>query len=516
MRSILVLYMTGVLCMDKSEAVEVSHLFNACIYVLPLLGAWIADQFLGRYKTILYVSLLYCLGHGVLATADLTDSTEIRQRILFCGLFIIALGAGGIKPSVSSFVGDQVDEKEKVAMTRIYAAFYWSINLGSFFSFLVIPWVRQSLGYGWAFGVPGIFMALATFIFWSGRKQYRHREPAQPQFLPALFCRVFKGATEACKRFGGQTVAAATTTTVKIAAFIVIAPIVIILALQAREGAERLAALSGIGELGSSLCGMLALLLYAAAFLLAALKLASTFRVNNFFGIVGCMLYENKASLCELYPAEQRKAARNMLRVLTVFLLIVPFWSLYDQTMSSWVLQGDKMQAVHLPGGLSFGAEEMQSMNPMYVMILVPTVTLLLYPRLGKWAAPLKRMGAGIVIAGLSYGSVAWLQMRLDAGEQLCILWQAIPYAILTVAEILVSTTGLEYAYTAAGKNLKSTVASFWYLTSTLGNTLVFYLTTLVDDPASTSTFLLYGAMSVIVGLVFILITTRRAFQAEE
>lgn len=516
MRSILVLYMTNVLLMDKGEAVEIAHLFNAGIYVLPLLGAWLADQFLGRYRTILYVSLFYCLGHGVLATADLTDSLEIRQWILFVGLFIIALGAGGIKPCVSAFVGDQADEKDKVVMTRIYAAFYWSINLGSFFAFLIIPWVRQSLGYSWAFGIPGIFMALATLLFWCGRKQYRHLEPAQPKFLPVLWCRMFRGAAKACGRFGGQAVSQATSTAVKIAAFVVIAPIVIMLAMQAQEGGSRLAILAGAGEVGASLCGMAALLLYVAAMLLAAMKLAATFRVSNFFGTVGCMLYEKHETLTACYTEAECKAARNMLRVLAVFLLIIPFWSLFDQTMSSWVLQGEKMQALQLTQNLSFGAEEMQSINPLFVMTLVPLVTLLVYPHIGRWAAPLKRMGAGILLAGISYGSVAWLQMRLDAGESLCILWQAIPYALITIAEILVSTTGLEYAYTAAGKTSKSIVSSFWFLTSTLGNTLVIYLTTLVDDPASTSTFLLYGAISIVVGLAFILVTTRRAFQAEE
>ena len=108
MKSILVLYMVNALAMSESAAMEVAHLFTALIYVLPLLGAWIADRFLGRYKTILYVSLFYCLGHGVLATADLTQSLEIKRYILLTGLFIIALGAGGIKPCVSAFVGDQV------------------------------------------------------------------------------------------------------------------------------------------------------------------------------------------------------------------------------------------------------------------------------------------------------------------------------------------------------------------------------------------------------------------------
>ncbi len=186
MRSILTLYMLSVLAMSDSAVVTVGHLFNAGIYILPLVGAWLADRFFGRYRMILYVSLFYCVGHGILATTDMVDSVEVRRWILFAGLFVIALGAGGIKPCVSAFVGDQAEGSDRKTMTRLYAAFYWSINLGSFFSFLIVPWVRQNYGYSWAFSIPGIFMGIATFIFWRGRRFYRHREPSDPLFsLPS-------------------------------------------------------------------------------------------------------------------------------------------------------------------------------------------------------------------------------------------------------------------------------------------------------------------------------------------
>ena len=518
MKSILVLYMVNALAMSESAAMEVAHLFTALIYVWPLLGAWIADRFLGRYRTILYVSLFYCLGHGVLATADLTSSLEIKRMILMTGLFIIALGAGGIKPCVSAFVGDQVGGFDSKTMTRVYAAFYWAINFGSFFSFLVIPWIHKNWGYSWAFAIPGIFMALATFVFWCGRKQYLHKAPSQPEFLPALFCRIFRGAKVACDRFGGEAVSKATTTALHVGVFIVVAPIIIGLAVWAKDGATQLATLSGMGATAADFCGLVALLLYVAALVLAGMKAAATFRMQNFFGTTGSMVFNKREVTEQLYTEEQRKEARNMLRVLTVFLLIIPFWSLFDQTSTSWILQGRNMKELQFTlFGISFffGAEEMQSINPAFVMTLVPLVTLFVYPYIGKWSHPLKRMGIGIVLAGGAYGLVAWLQSRLDAGEQLSILWQIIPYFVITVAEILVSTTGIEYAYTAAGDKLKSTVSSFWFLTSTLGNFLVIYLTGIVDNPAATSTFLLYGALSVVIGLIFILVTTRPGFKAE-
>lgn len=519
MRSILTLYMVNVLAMSESAAMEIGHLFNACIYILPLLGAWVADRFVGRYRTILYVSLFYCLGHGVLATADLTENLEMRRLILLTGLGIIALGAGGIKPCVSAFVGDQVGDFDKKTMTRIYAAFYWSINFGSFFSFLIIPWVHKHWGYSWAFAIPGIFMAIATFVFWCGRKHYRHKSPAQPHFISALLTRIFCGAAKACARYGGQTVAQASSTALQIAAFIVLAPLIIGLGYWAHQGAAELVRLSGGSAQAGAICGIAAVLLYALALIFAGLRLALASGSQRLFGVVGSMLYNQRQETEQLYNPQQRKEARNMLRVLAVFLMVIPFWSLFDQTSTSWLLQGRNLQQIdiELGFGLHFylGAEEMQSFNSLFVMILVPLVTLFVYPYIGKWSSPLKRMGAGIVLAGFSYGIVAWLQTRLDAGEQLSILWQIIPYFVLTVSEILVSTTGLEYAYTAAGPTLKSIVSSFWYLTSTLGNTLVIILTSIVSDPASTFTFLLYGGLSICIGLLFIYVTTRPRFQAE-
>ena len=516
MRSILTLYMTGVLAMSQSAAVTVSHLFNACIYVLPLFGAWLADRFFGRYRMILWVSLFYCLGHGVLATADLTDSLETRRYILFAGLFIIALGAGGIKPCVSAFVGDQVEEGQSKTMTRIYAAFYWSINLGSFFSFLIIPWVRQNWGYSWAFGIPGVFMALATFIFWKGRRFYRHRQPSQPEFIPLVITRIFRGTAHTLARYGDAAVEQARCTLRGIGA-LVIAALVFIAALY---GVTRCVGMftAGLGEKGASLCSAGCVLLATALLALQYLRMAAKKGAQNILGSIGCLLLRREEAP-QLYSAKELRNTRNLLRVLVVFLMIIPFWSLFDQTMSSWVLQGEKMRSVVFSSasGMSFefGAEEMQSFNPLLVMILVPLVTLLLYPRIGKWGTPLRRMGCGIVLAGISYGAVAGIQMVMDSGAQLSILWQCLPYFLLTCSEILVSTTGLEYAYTAAGKNLKSIIAGFWYLTSTLGNFLVIYLTHLVTDPASTSTFLIYGGLSIVIGLLFLFITTRPCMQAE-
>jgi POT family proton-dependent oligopeptide transporter len=103
----------------------------------------------------------------------------------------------------------------------------------------------------------------------------------------------------------------------------------------------------------------------------------------------------------------------------------------------------------------------MLSMNPLLVMILVPIMTLGLYPLLGKLATPLAPDVTGHVPAAASYVVVAMLQSRLEAGAQLSVLWQT-AYIILTIASAGVHH-GFEFAYREAAPEMKSTITAFFY-----------------------------------------------------
>jgi POT family proton-dependent oligopeptide transporter len=217
-------------------------------------------------------------------------------------------------------------------------------------------------------------------------------------------------------------------------------------------------------------------------------------------------------------------AARSVGPILAVFAPICIFWSLFDQTSSTWVMQGNKMTPVPIVGSFVVGAEQMQSMNPALVMLLVPLM-LWLYPRLeqmtGIRVSPLRRMGSGLVLAALAYVVVGLLQTRVDAGVQLSVLWQTLPYFMLTTGEVLLSTTGLEFAFTQAAAEMKSTIMSFWLLTVAFGNLFVPILTKfkayLIGTAAAeagsasvnSSTFYLYAGLTCGVAIIFVLIAMR-------
>jgi proton-dependent oligopeptide transporter, POT family len=190
MRAILVVFMTqylrdrtGALApMSENDANKWYHIFVASNYFFPIFGAILADSIWGKYRTIFWVSIVYCLGHFALSM----DDTRLG---LTMGLSLIAIGAGGIKPCVSANVGDQFGKSNEHLISRAFGWFYFSINFGSFFSILLIPWLLQNYSSRVAFAVPGILMAVATVVFWMGRRKFVHIPPGGRKFLKETFSR---------------------------------------------------------------------------------------------------------------------------------------------------------------------------------------------------------------------------------------------------------------------------------------------------------------------------------------
>ncbi len=185
MKAILTVFMTEYLLdqagnkavMTAEESKVWFHTFGMGVYLFPIIGAIIADVFWGKYKTILTLSVVYCLGHLALSM----DDTRIGLAL---GLTLIAIGSGGIKPCVSANVGDQFTKVNNHLIEKVFNYFYLSINLGALISTIAIPIILKYYGASFAFGLPGILMLLATFIFWLGRNKYTN--------LPAVGWKKYK------------------------------------------------------------------------------------------------------------------------------------------------------------------------------------------------------------------------------------------------------------------------------------------------------------------------------------
>ena len=150
----------------EAQANDFVHSFAALGYALPIVGALLADWVVGKYRVILYLSLLYCVGHALLA-AFVDDLNGFRL-----GLLVVAVGMGGIKSSVTANLGDQFDRRNEHLLPKAYGWFQLSIDVGAALSTAFIPELYARYGAAVAFGVPGLLMGAATLTFWLGRRRY--------------------------------------------------------------------------------------------------------------------------------------------------------------------------------------------------------------------------------------------------------------------------------------------------------------------------------------------------------
>ena len=413
---------------DRAGAAkDVFHTFVIGVYFFPLLGGWIADRLWGKYHTIFWLSLLYCVGQLCLALF-------VHNRLgFYAGLCLIAIGSGGIKPCVSSFVGDQFDQTNKHRAKVVFDAFYWIINFGSFFASLLMPVFLKQLGPAIAFGIPGALMFISTVVLWLGRKRYVMVPPAPPD--PHSFLNVSRTA------------------------------------LASGTPGLGLAAAGGVAALASFL--LMPNYGFVIAFCTALVAVIA-------FGGIGVWLQLEGAR--GRHPGEAVEGVRSVLRVLVLFSLVTPFWSLFDQKASTWVLQADAMTKPSW-----FQSSQMQALNPLLVMLLIPFNNLVLFPalaRAGIAVTALRRMTAGIAFSGVAWVIVGVMQLVLDGGSAFSITWQILPYAFLTLGEVLVSATGLEFAYSQAPQSMKGALMSFWLLAVTIGNLWVLVVNAVVRNPA--------------------------------
>ncbi|HET8573843.1 MAG TPA: POT family MFS transporter [Edaphocola sp.] len=169
-------------------------------------------------------------------------------------------------------------------------------------------------------------------------------------------------------------------------------------------------------------------------------------------------------------------------RVLAVFAFIPVYWALYDQNGSEWVLQARDMNLHFL--GIDWYASQIQAINPILILVFIPLFSYVVYPlveRIGIKFTPLRKIGTGFFVLASAFLVIAMIQTKIDRGGHPNIAWQILAYTLLTASEILVSITGLEYAYTQAPKSMKSTIMAFFLMTVFVGDLFVSLVNTNIE-----------------------------------
>ncbi|KNE60442.1 hypothetical protein AMAG_05830 [Allomyces macrogynus ATCC 38327] len=448
-KAILFIYLTRYLLINSDTATALVHGFVFLAYLFTLLGGALSDGYLGRYKTIVVLSLVYCVGNltlsltaipGVMpvssapASGDIEGSGKPSPWGAVVGLVLLALGTGGIKPNVSAFGADQYLPSQVRAISLYFSFFYASINTGSLLSMITTPLLRSRACFGrddcfpLAFGLPSLLLFVSTLVFIAGQKHYRQQPPSGNVLAQVL------SAMTTARKLKRQA--------------------------QRRDDAPL-------------------------------------------------PHWLDYAALDDRFDVAFVKDIKQVLNVLWVFLPLPLFWTLYDQQSSRWTSQALLMQSRMSLFGTGWTLEvkpdQMQVTNAVLILAFIPLFQRYVYPSVSL--PPLRRMTVGMLFTGFSFVLAGFLQLAIDRGvftvfdptrgttievtdpalrrhfaEQgtlqcvdhcVPILWQVPQYVIITAGEIMFSITGLEYSYAMAPASMKSVCQAAWQMTVAVGNLLV-------------------------------------------
>ncbi|KAE8726457.1 Protein NRT1/ PTR FAMILY 8.1 [Hibiscus syriacus] len=455
--------------LNQRNVAAVSNVMNwsGTCYVMPLIGAFLADAYLGRYWTIASFSIIYVFGmtiltlsasiHGLKPTCDENNvyhPTRLQTGVFFLGLYLIALGTGGIKPCVSSFGADQFDdsdETEKKKKSSFFNWFYFSINIGALVASSVLVWIQTNVGWAWGFGIPAVAMAIAVASFFSGTRLYRNQRPGGSplaricQVIVASFRKVRVEVPDD-KSFLYETTDEEST-------------------VRGSRNLDHTKQLSFFDK--------------------AAV-------VSSYDQIKGSI---NPWRLCTVTQVEELK---SIIRLLPIWATGIIFSTAYSQMGTLFVLQGNTMD-LHMGGSFEIPSASLSLFDTISVIFWVPVYDRLIVPLARKYTGhkngftQLQRIAIGLIISIFAMISAGTLELvRLRAVKKhnyyelkhmpISIFFQVPQYFIIGCAEVFTFIGQLEFFYEEAPDAMRSLCSALSLSTAALGNYLSTFLVNIVAD----------------------------------
>ncbi|CAN1150700.1 Protein NRT1/ PTR FAMILY 8.2 [Linum perenne] len=467
MSSNLVLYFKNRLNQSSATATKNNSDWSGTCYITPLLGAFLADAYLGRYWTIAGFSIIYVFGMTLLAMSasvpglrptciakDNCHATEGQSAIFFVALYMIALGTGGIKPCVSSYGADQFDDadtEEKEHKASFFNWFYFSINVGALVASSVLVWVQENVSWGWGFGIPAIAMAIAVGSFFSGTRKYRYQKPGGSPLT-----RICQVIVASCRKYKVNLPNDRS---------------------LLYENADSESNITGSRKLDHT---------KDFSFLDKAAVETEKDHIKD--------SSVDPWRLCTVTQIEEFKA---IIRLLPIWATGIVFAAVYSQMSNLFVLQGDTMDKRVGHSKLKISAANVSVFDTISVIFWVPIYDRIIVPAVRKITGhkngftQLQRMGIGLVISIFAMVYPAILELiRLKMVREhnyyeldsvpISIFWQVPQYFLIGCAEVFTFIGQLEFFYEQAPDAMRSLCSALSLTTVALGNYLSSLLVSIV------------------------------------
>jgi POT family proton-dependent oligopeptide transporter len=447
MRALLILFMTGAIAeggfeMGDAEAGAIYGLYTFGVYALALPGGWIADRLLGKRVSVLWGGIIIALGHYTLVIPN--------QQTFYVGLALIAIGTGLLKPNVSAIVGDLYDDKG-AKRDAGFSIFYMGINLGAFLGPIICAELSAGIGWHVGFGAAGVGMTLAIIQYVIGR---RHLD----------------GAGELPEESRSP---------------------------EKRSQAMRMFLLGTGG-----LVGVIALFYYLST----SGKVPIT--IESFAANTGKVV----VALAVIYFASVIffvcKGAVEKKRVLLIALLFVGaacFWSGFEQAGTVMNLFAERHTQREI-FGLTLSAGTLQSINPLFIIILAPVVGMI-WQKLGDRSPNIGlKFGGGLILLGIGFLVMMWGSAFIDDGL-VGMHWLVVCYFFHTVGELVLSPVGLSAVTKLSPDRLVSQMMGTWFMGAALGNLIAGLMAGGLENSPPSGVFQQVAIFSIGAGIVYLILS---------
>uniref|UniRef100_A0A8C7NU35 Solute carrier family 15 member 2 n=1 Tax=Oncorhynchus mykiss TaxID=8022 RepID=A0A8C7NU35_ONCMY len=511
MKAVLTLYFINYLHWDPNLSTAVYHAFSSLCYFTPVLGALIADSWLGKFKTIIYLSVVYVLGHivkSVGAIPSVGDST-IHIVLSMVGLILIAFGTGGIKPCVAAFGGDQFDEEHTNERRKFFSIFYMSINGGSVLSTLITPMLRgdvQCFGgdcYALAFGVPAILMVIALVVFISGSGMYKKSPPEGNILLDVCKCMglAIKNRWKSSKydpkkkhwldwaedKYPRRLIHEIKMVLRVLVLYIPLPMFWALFDQQVRTQRGFLLSFIGVCPVFCSclffqMLNALLILVFVPIFDMVVYPLIGLCRIN-----LTCLILASSVLISSIPCLSYQSiiVGGTLDHLLQCVLRII------GEARRKEARLRFQIQPVSKRAG---------ALADVYVIpaIIEPTTLVLL-----AFSVPALAYSTNLLyFFSQDPGEIILQKMEDVKANNVHIAWQIPQYVLITAGEVMFSITGLEFSYSQAPANMKSVLQAGWLLTVAFGNVIVL----IVAEGAGLDQwmeFLLFAGLLVAVCIIF-------------
>ncbi|KAL0572403.1 hypothetical protein V5O48_009564 [Marasmius crinis-equi] len=459
---------SGALGLGQQASTGLTTFYQFWVYLTPLLGAYIADTYLGRFNTVCVAIFITLIGHILLIVCAVPGVIEYKSAIAVfaIAMVVMGLGTGIFKANISPLIaeqyrrtrlfirveknGERVVVDPALTIARVYMYFYMFVNVGSLIGRITMTYTEKFVGFWLAYTLPTFVFLLCPFVLWFGRKRYARSPPTGSILATAL------------KLWG--------------------------LAMKGRW---------------------------------------STNPKKSYRQLTAPDFWENvkPSKLGDSKPAWMTfddlwvDEVRRGFKACAVFCWYPVYWLTYNQLNNNLTSQAATMSLHGLPNDV------LSNVDPLALIIFIPLCDLVIYPALRrrgiKWTS-LKKITAGFATGSAAMIWAAVVQHYIyktspcgnhaatckDSERHVLVsplnVWiQTGSYVLIAFSEIFASITGLEYAFTKAPKNMKSLVMSVFLFTSALSAAVGEAFVTLATDPLLVWNYGVMGVLAAIAGVLF-------------